>query len=116
MSIKVRYVSFAKKYFYPLFLLSDADDSQPAYIRIFWSRDIASYLAKEKRLFTLIWLVALATLLAVLCIPFETKYIAGYLVSASPVHWIFLSVGEISYSLLNLSWATTVLFLLTTNC
>ncbi|VEB56322.1 protein YfeA [Salmonella enterica subsp. enterica] len=57
---------------------------------------------KEKRLFTLLWFATLATLLAVLCTPFETKYIAGYLV---PVLFIgfTIGVGKISYPLLNFS-------------
>lgn len=86
----------------------------PHYIRIFWRRDIAPYLAKEKRLFTLLWFATLATLLAVLCTPFETKYIAGYLV---PVLFIgfTIGVGKISYPLLNFSWALTALFLLSYN-
>lgn len=86
----------------------------PHYIRIFWRRDIAPYLAKEKRLFTLLWFATLATLVAVLCTPFETKYIAGYLV---PVLFIgfTIGVGKISYPLLNFSWALTALFLLSYN-
>ncbi|SUG46607.1 protein YfeA [Salmonella enterica subsp. arizonae] len=86
----------------------------PHYIRIFWRRNVAPYLAKEKRLFTLIWFATLATLLTVLCTPFETKYIAGYLV---PVLFIgfTLGVGKISYPLLNFSWAITTLFLLIYN-
>lgn len=88
----------------------------PHYIRIFWRRDVAPYLAKEKkkRLFTLLWFATLATLLAVLCTPFETKYIAGYLV---PVLFIgfTIGVGKISYPLLNFSWALTALFLLSYN-
>ncbi|SUH65352.1 protein YfeA [Salmonella enterica subsp. enterica serovar Madelia] len=77
-------------------------------------RDVAPYLAKEKRLFTLLWFATLATLLAVLCTPFETKYIAGYLV---PVLFIgfTIGVGKISYPLLNFSWALTALFLLSYN-
>ncbi|CES90679.1 diguanylate cyclase [Salmonella enterica subsp. enterica serovar Typhi] len=86
----------------------------PHYMRIFWRRDVAPYLAKEKRLFTLLWFATLATLLAVLCTPFETKYIAGYLV---PVLFIgfTIGVGKISYPLLNFSWALTALFLLSYN-
>lgn len=86
----------------------------PHYIRIFWRRDVAPYLAKEKRLFTLLWFATLATLLAVLCTPFETKYIAGYLV---PVLFIGFTLGvrKISYPLLNFSWALTALFLLSYN-
>ncbi|TGD44480.1 hypothetical protein C9F07_28815, partial [Salmonella enterica subsp. enterica serovar Poona] len=86
----------------------------PHYIRSCWRRDLAPYLAKEKRLFTLLWFATLATLLAVLCTPFETKYIAGYLV---PVLFIgfTIGVGKISYPLLNFSWALTALFLLSYN-
>lgn len=66
---------FTLFFYYPLRMIVS-----PHYIRIFWRRDVAPYLAKEKRLFTLLWFATLATLLAVLCTPFETKYIAGYLV------------------------------------
>ncbi|HBW2561082.1 TPA: EAL domain-containing protein, partial [Salmonella enterica subsp. enterica] len=95
--------------YYPLRMIVS-----PHYIRIFWRRDVAPYLAKEKRLFTLLWFATLATLLAVLCTPFETKYIAGYLV---PVLFIgfTIGVGKISYPLLNFSWALTALFLLSYN-
>ncbi|KAF0662657.1 hypothetical protein L244_29230, partial [Salmonella enterica subsp. enterica serovar Worthington str. BCH-3194] len=96
-------------FYYPLRMIVS-----PHYIRIFWRRDVAPYLAKEKRLFTLLWFATLATLLAVLCTPFETKYIAGYLV---PVLFIgfTIGVGKISYPLLNFSWALTALFLLSYN-
>ncbi|VDZ77641.1 protein YfeA [Salmonella bongori] len=88
--------------------------ASPHYIRIFWRRNVSPYLAREKRLFTFLWFGSLATLLAVLCTPFETKYIAGYLV---PVLFIgfTLGVGKIRYPLLNLSWAITALFLLSYN-
>ncbi|ONF76648.1 hypothetical protein BXA16_16435 [Salmonella enterica subsp. enterica serovar Typhimurium] len=66
---------FTLFFYYPLRMIVS-----PHYMRIFWRRDVAPYLAKEKRLFTLLWFATLATLLAVLCTPFETKYIAGYLV------------------------------------
>ncbi|EHW5416465.1 sensor domain-containing phosphodiesterase [Salmonella enterica] len=100
---------FTLFFYYPLRMIVS-----PHYIRIFWRRDIAPYLAKEKRLFTLLWFATLATLLAVLCTPFETKYIAGYLV---PVLFIgfTIGVGKISYPLLNFSWALTALFLLSYN-
>ncbi|EBE0407395.1 sensor domain-containing phosphodiesterase, partial [Salmonella enterica] len=100
---------FTLFFYYPLRMIVS-----PHYIRIFWRRDVAPYLAKEKRLFTLLWFATLATLLAVLCTPFETKYIAGYLV---PVLFIgfTIGVGKISYPLLNFSWALTALFLLSYN-
>ncbi|EAA8368678.1 sensor domain-containing phosphodiesterase [Salmonella enterica] len=100
---------FTLFFYYPMRMIVS-----PHYIRIFWRRNVAPYLAKEKRLFTLIWFATLATLLTVLCTPFETKYIAGYLV---PVLFIgfTLGVGKISYPLLNFSWAITTLFLLIYN-
>lgn len=100
---------FTLFFYYPLRMIVS-----PHYMRIFWRRDVAPYLAKEKRLFTLLWFATLATLLAVLCTPFETKYIAGYLV---PVLFIgfTIGVGKISYPLLNFSWALTALFLLSYN-
>ncbi|WP_411904910.1 MASE1 domain-containing protein, partial [Salmonella enterica] len=83
----------------------------PTYMRIFWRRDVAPYLAKEKRLFTLLWFATLATLLAVLCPPFETKYIAVYLV---PVLFLgfTIGVGKISYPLVIFCLALAALFLL----
>lgn len=96
-------------FYYPMRMMAS-----PHYIRIFWRRNVSPYLAREKRLFTFLWFGSLATLLAVLCTPFETKYIAGYLV---PVLFIgfTLGVGKIRYPLLNLSWAITALFLLSYN-
>ncbi|SUH35974.1 protein YfeA [Salmonella enterica subsp. enterica] len=84
---------FTLFFYYPLRMIVS-----PHYIRIFWRRDVAPYLAKEKRLFTLLWFATLATLLAVLCTPFETKYIL--LAIWLPVLFIgfTIGVGKISLS------------------
>ncbi len=75
-------------------------------IRIFWRR--MSLLISAKNAYYAFWFGHLATLLAVLCTPFETKYIAGYLRQSCSL--IYHRRGEISCPLLNL--VTTALFLL----
>ncbi|VEB86991.1 signal transduction protein [Citrobacter koseri] len=100
---------FTMLFYYPLRMIIN-----PRYCRIFWRRDIAPYLVKEKRLFTLTWISVVVALIVLMCAPFDADYIAGYLV---PVFFIVftLGVGKLSYPLLNLSWAISALCLLVYN-
>lgn len=100
---------FTMLFYYPLRMIIN-----PRYCRIFWRRDIAPYLVKEKRLFTLTWISVVVALIVLMCAPFDADYIAGYLV---PVFFIVftLGVGRLSYPLLNLSWAISALCLLVYN-
>ena len=100
---------FTMLFYYPLRMIVN-----PHYARIFWRRDIAPCFEKETRLFTLCWLICISLLLAMMCSPLESDYIAGYLV---PVLFIIFTtgVGKLTYPFLNLSWAISTLFLLTYN-
>jgi hypothetical protein len=46
--------------------------------------------AREHRVFTLYWFMALAAILLVLCAPYDSEFIAGYLV---PLIFIFYFIG-----------------------
>lgn len=96
-------------FYYPMRMVVN-----PRFARIFWRRDFAPCFVKEKKLFTFCWLAVITALLVIMCTPFSSDYIAGYLV---PVFFIVFTtgVGKFSYPFLNLSWAVSTLFLLTYN-
>lgn len=100
---------FTMLFYYPMRMIVN-----PRYARTFWRRDIAPCFEKNKRLFTFCWLAGISALIATMCSPLESEYIAGYLV---PVFFIIFTtgVGKLTYPFLNLSWAVATLFLLTYN-
>ncbi|SQB28566.1 signal transduction protein [Citrobacter koseri] len=56
---------FTMLFYYPLRMIIN-----PRYCRIFWRRDIAPYLVKEKRLFTLTWISVVVALIVLMCAAF----------------------------------------------
>ncbi|MDY1036011.1 EAL domain-containing protein [Lelliottia sp. CFBP8978] len=100
---------FTMMFYYPLRMIIN-----PRYARTFWLRSIKPYLVNHHPLFIFVWLMLLALILLVLCAPFESRLIAGYLV---PVIFILFTVGisRLSYALVSLSWAISAFMLLTYN-
>jgi hypothetical protein len=68
----------------------------PRYARAFW-RNLATRGGREQRVFTLYWFVALAAILLVLCTPYDSVFIAGYLV---PLIFIlyFIGISRLGYA------------------
>ena len=86
----------------------------PRYARRFWLRHIVPVFSRSKWLFTVSWLLSLAALLILLCAPFYSTYIAGYLV---PLIFIlfFIVINRFSYPLLSLMWGVSTFFLVAYN-
>lgn len=86
----------------------------PRYARRFWQRHIRPVFGRHKWLFTVNWLLAVAVLLILLCSPFESIYIAGYLV---PLIFIlfFVAINRFSYPLMSLMWGVSAFFLVAYN-
>ncbi|WP_313485676.1 EAL domain-containing protein [Pseudescherichia sp.] len=100
---------FTMMFYYPLRMLVN-----PRYGRTLWRKSIKPFLSRRKRNFTLGWLLTLTLFLIVVCSPYQSDYIAGYLV---PVIFILftLGIGKLSPPLIGLSWAFTALMLLANN-
>ncbi|MFH4077627.1 hypothetical protein WAI85_21450, partial [Acinetobacter baumannii] len=62
----------------------------PHYARRFWRQECLPWLAPKHRSFTLYWFISLALLLTLLCAPYQSEFIAGYLV---PVIFIVYFIG-----------------------
>lgn len=86
----------------------------PRFARAWWRRIVVPCFTKRKRLFTLGWLAILITIVALLCAPYETDLIAGYLV---PVIFIIFNFGcsRLPATFLTLSWAVSAFLLLAYN-
>lgn len=86
----------------------------PRFAKVWWRRSVAPCFSKKKRLFTLGWLTTLTTIVALLCAPYKTDVIAGYLV---PVIFIIFNFGcsRLAPSFLTLSWAVSAFLLLAYN-
>lgn len=100
---------FTMLFYYPLRMIIN-----PQYARKFWLRNIRPALSRQQWLFTVNWLVALTAFLLILCVPFESDYIAGYLV---PVIFIlfFLVINRFNYPLICLLWGISTFFLVVYN-
>lgn len=86
----------------------------PRFARTFWNRSLRTFLSSNKRLFVLSWTGALVATVIILCSPFKTDYIAGYLV---PIIFILftLAISKLSYTLITLSWSVSAFLLLAYN-
>lgn len=95
--------------YYPLRMIIN-----PRFARTFWYRNRQPFLSAKNRLFMLGWLGALVTTVIILCSPFKTDYIAGYLV---PIIFILFTLGisRLSYSFITLSWSVSAFMLLAYN-
>ena len=100
---------FTMMFYYPLRMVIN-----PRYARALWLRSFKPYFPSRNQLFTPIWLLCLVLILIVLCVPYESSLIAGYLV---PLIFILFTIGisRLSYPLLSLVWAFGVLILLSYN-
>lgn len=100
---------FTYLFYYPLRMILN-----PRFARTFWQRHIRLVFARQQWLFTVNWLIVLTALLITLCAPFESDYIAGYLV---PVIFIlfFLVINRFSYPLICLLWGISAFFLVAYN-
>jgi EAL domain-containing protein (putative c-di-GMP-specific phosphodiesterase class I)/GGDEF domain-containing protein len=100
---------FTMMFYYPFRMIVN-----PRYARRFWQQWLKPCLAKGNAVFTFGWVMCLAIILLGLCAPFDSDYIAGYLV---PVIFILFTMGisRLSYALVSLCWAVSVFLLLTYN-
>ena len=100
---------FTMMFYYPLRMIIN-----PRYARTFWRRSVKPLFADRKAVFTVVWLMLLVSLIAILCAPFESQIIAGYLM---PLVFILftLGIGRLSYAPISLLWAASALMLLTYN-
>lgn len=81
---------FTMMFYYPLRMIIN-----PRYVRTFWLRSVKPVFFHKKSLYVFIWLAFLIFILAVLCAPFESSIIAGYLM---PVIFILFTLGKVRTS------------------
>jgi diguanylate cyclase/phosphodiesterase len=100
---------FTTAFYYPMRMIVC-----PRYARVFWLRHCQPWLVKEKRTFTLYWFTVLTTIMLVLCAPYDSDLIAGYLV---PIIFIlyFIGIGRLGYELIRITWAISAFFLVAYN-
>lgn len=100
---------FTMLFYYPMRMVLN-----PRYARKFWNKHIRPAFERNQWLFSFNWLCALGALLLLLCLPFESQYIAGYLV---PLVFIlfFIGINRFSYPLIYLTWAISAFFLVADN-
>ncbi|WLI76824.1 EAL domain-containing protein [Kosakonia sp. H02] len=86
----------------------------PRFARAFWLRSVMPCLSKKKRLFSLCWLATLIATVIILCAPYKSDYIAGYLV---PIIFIIFTFGisRLTPSFINLCWGASAFMLLAYN-
>ncbi|EPS5420829.1 EAL domain-containing protein [Klebsiella michiganensis] len=100
---------FTTFFYYPLRMIIS-----PRYARAFWRNLCHSWRAGEQRVFTLYWFVALAAILLVLCTPYDSVFIAGYLV---PLIFIlyFIGISRLGHTLIRISWSVSAFLLVAYN-
>ena len=100
---------FTMMFYYPLRMIIN-----PRYAIKFWRRSVKPVFLHKKSLYIFVWLILLIAIIAILCAPFESPVIAGYLM---PIIFILftLAISRLSYALISLLWATSALLLLTYN-
>lgn len=100
---------FMLLFYYPMRMLLN-----PRYARTFWRRNVQPSYCRQRRYFTLYWFATLTAILLLLCAPFKSDYIAGYLV---PLIFIlfFLGVGKLTWTLMSLAWALSAYLLVWNN-
>ena len=102
-------VIFTTFFYYPMRMIIN-----PHYARIFWQRHCHPWLTRKCRAFTLYWFIALAAILLVLCTPYNSDYIAGYLV---PLIFIlyFIGIRRLGNVLIRISWSMSAFLLVVYN-
>ncbi|WP_054179487.1 EAL domain-containing protein [Trabulsiella odontotermitis] len=100
---------FTMLFYYPMRMILN-----PRYARTFWIRNVRPSITRPRLFFTVNWSLALVVMLIILCAPYESDYIAGYLV---PVIFIlyFHAVSRMSWPFINLTWAASVFLLVAYN-
>lgn len=100
---------FTTFFYYPLRIIIS-----PRYARVFWRNLCHSWQVREQRVFTLYWFVALAAILLVLCTPYDSVFIAGYLV---PLIFIlyFIGISRLAHTLIRISWSVSAFLLVAYN-
>ncbi|QCZ25962.1 EAL domain-containing protein [Leclercia adecarboxylata] len=100
---------FTMLFYYPLRMIIN-----PNYARAFWRKNINNSFSIRNQIFTSVLLLLLAAFLLLLCLPFTSDIIAGYLV---PVIFILFTLGvsRFRYPFITLGWALSTLLLLTYN-
>lgn len=95
--------------YYPLRMILN-----PRFARTFWRRSVTPCLTRKKRLFTLVWMATLIATVIILCAPFKSDIVAGYLV---PVIFVIFTFGisKLTPSLITLSWPISAFMLLAYN-
>ncbi|GBE68905.1 hypothetical protein EKINANG_05550 [Enterobacter sp. KINAN-G] len=100
---------FTMMFYYPLRMIIN-----PRYAVTFWRRSVKPVFYHKNPLYIFVWLMLLGAILIILCGPFESPVIAGYLM---PLIFILftLAISRLTYALISLLWATSALLLLTYN-
>lgn len=100
---------FTTFFYYPLRMIIS-----PQYARAFWRNLSQSWRTREQRVFTLYWFAALATILLILCSPYDSDFIAGYLV---PLIFIlhFIGISRLDHMLIRISWSVSAFLLVAHN-
>ena len=96
---------FTMMFYYPLRMIIS-----PRYARIFWQKSLRPWFSKKKKIFISLWMFSLIAILIILCAPYHSDFVAGYLV---PVIFILFTLGisKLSYPLIMLSWAVSAFVL-----
>ncbi|WP_312692412.1 EAL domain-containing protein [Kosakonia sp.] len=100
---------FTMIFYYPLRMMIN-----PRFGRAFWLRSIKPWLTKEKRGFMLSWFAILITTVIILCLPYKSDYLAGYLVPVIFILFTF-AISRISHPLIMLSWGGAAFVLMLYN-
>ncbi|HAU8264322.1 TPA: EAL domain-containing protein [Kluyvera intermedia] len=100
---------FTMMFYYPLRMIVS-----PHYGRIFWRKSLKPCFSKKRRLFISLWVFSLISILTILCAPYHSDFVAGYLV---PLIFILFTLGisKLSYPLIMLSWAVSAFVLAACN-
>ncbi|MDS7912443.1 EAL domain-containing protein [Klebsiella pasteurii] len=100
---------FTTFFYYPLRMIIS-----PRYARAFYRNLCHAWRKREQRVFTLYWFVALTAILLVLCTPYDSVFIAGYLV---PLIFIlyFIGISRLGHALIRISWSISAFLLVAYN-
>lgn len=100
---------FTTFFYYPLRMIIN-----PRFARTFWLHHCQPWLTRERRVFTLYWFMTLAAILVVLCAPYDSVFIAGYLV---PLIFIlyFIGISRLGHALIRISWSVSAFLLVAYN-
>lgn len=100
---------FSMFFYYPLRVIL-----HPRYAIVLWRTCVVPCMVPTRRAYTLGWLAVLCGLLILLCSPYESALINGYLV---PTIFVVFTVGirKLTHRFISLSWAMAAYLLLKYN-